>query len=218
MKKSAMVLAILAVMAWGTVSYGRDIITNTLIYKGVIKASSSVFDANNPVKLSSENIKAYFALQVSDEADSSKGRVVDSNAVIYDKRNECFKVLPIGIQNDPCDPCGIVMLHFTAVDVNGSMYFYAVGKGKLTKLSNDTSFPRGFAPQTFKGTGTFVHFAPFDPAERISGPMEVTMTLDQTLTKSANPDLLSADSVINEIVSEMLADGWTRWSYVPLIS
>jgi hypothetical protein len=189
----------------------------TLVYKGTIKASNSIFDVNDPSRLFSQTIKAYWAVQINTEFET--GSVFDSNAVFYDKRNKYYKVVPNCISIDPCDPCNVVMFRFLAVDHDGLMGFYAVGKGRVLKFSGDITVAPDYTPKTLKGTGTLLAFDVFDPNDTVSGPITVTMTLDSAKTRAANPDgypdnNLSANQVINDIVSDLTEKGgWTKWPF-----
>jgi hypothetical protein len=210
--KGLQVLSILAVFALGSVSEGITP-NRTLVYKGTIKASNSLFDINDTSRLFSQTIKAYWAVQVS-TYETSEGRVLDSNAVIYDTRNKYYKVLPDSVSFDPCDPCNVVMLYFSAFDAEGYMAFYAVGKGKVLKYSSDTAVEPNYTPQTLKGTGRMLKFDAFEPDLTVSGPITVTMTLDSARTKAANPYLLSANEAINEIIADLTEKGgWTNWPF-----
>jgi hypothetical protein len=209
MRKLLVLSAMLAAFAISSASFGAT--NRTLVFKGTIKASKTLFDVNDTNDLFSRTIKAYWAVQVSTD-DLDKGSVLDSSAVLYDTRMKYYRVVPDCISIDPCDPCGVVMLSFNAADDDGQMSFYAVGEGRLLKYSNDGAVARDYTPKILKGTGTLLGFAVFDPTETVSGPITVKMTLDAALTKAANPDLYYPDDIINYIVTQWTSNGgWREW-------
>jgi hypothetical protein len=149
---------------------------------------------------------------------ANEGRVIDSNAVVYDTREKYYKVIPDAVSIDPCDPCNIVMFNFTPTDGDGYMELYAVGKGKLTKFSNDAAIAKDFVPTTLKGTGVFHKYEFFDPNYTCTGPITVTMTLDSARTRAANPYINTPDDIINAIVIQLTSKGnWREWPYIPAV-
>jgi hypothetical protein len=188
-----------------------DIPNRTLVFKGTIKASKSIFDVNDTNRLFSQTIKAYWAVQVSTDS-SNRGTVLDSNAVLYDTRMKYYRIIPDCITIDPCDPCGVIMLNFSATDSDGQISFYAVGKGRILKFSNDSAVAPDYTPKTLKGTGTILAFDVFNPSDTVSGPITVTMTLDSAMTRAANPDLYYPDDIINNVVTQLTSKGhWSIW-------
>jgi hypothetical protein len=214
MRKLPALCVLLAVFAWSATSYGRPS-GHVLVYKGTIKASKSIFDVNDTNNLLSSSVKGYWAVDVADTG-TDKGQVIDSNAVIYDTREKYYKVISDTISIDPFDPCGVVMLSFEMTDVDGEAWFDVVGKGKLTKFSNDAGVAKDFVPTSLKGTGLFLRYDIFDPAFTLSGPITVTMMLDSARTRAANPYINTVDDVINDIVTQLTSKGgWTPWPYYP---
>jgi hypothetical protein len=214
MRKLMVTLALLTVFAYNSIVYAPPP-TRVVVYKGTIKASNSIFDVNDPAKLYSGTVKGYWAMRVINEG-TLKGAVVDSNAVLYDTKEKYYKVIPHAIIADPCDPCGVVMFNFMPTDAEGQISFYAVGTGRLAKLSNDTAVAKDYATMAPKGTGLLFNYDFFDPNYTFSGPISVTMTLDSALTRAANPDLFTVDDIINSIVDTITSRGeWTKWDYVP---
>ncbi len=214
MRKASVIFAVLAMFAWSHTSYGRPA-TRVLAYKGTIKASKSIFDVNDTSRLLSQTIKAYWAVEVVDTGDE-EGYVLESAAVIYDTKNKYLKVITDAVSIDPCDPCGVVMFNFYPSDAEGQMEFYAVGAGKLKKFSNDAAVAKDFVPMTLKGTGLLLNYDFFNPAYTYSGPFTVTMTLDSARTRAANPDLMTPDDVISDVITKLtIKGGWTEWLYTP---
>jgi hypothetical protein len=214
MRKLLIAVALLAAFAWSSTSYGV-MPTRVLVYNGTIKASHSIFDVNDPAVLFSGSVKGYWAVRVIDSG-SDEGYVIDSNAVLYDAKAKEYKVIPDSVSIDPCDPCGVVMFIFNPMDADGQMLFYAVGKGKLTKFSNDAAVAKDFVPTSLKGTGLIDRFDFFDPEETMSGSVMVSLTLDSARTRAANPYLYTVDDVINSVVTQLTSKGgWTNWPYNP---
>jgi len=212
MKKSLIVCVLLLAFTCSTVCYGIDSV-RTLVYRGTINASNSLFDVNNPVRLYSAAVKGYWAITVYDLG-HDKGSVVDSNAVIYDPKHKYYKVMPGEITSDPCDPCGAVMFVFETGDADGYMEFFTVGAGKLIKYSNDSSVEKDFVPVALKGSGLLHNFDFFDPDYTYSGSVTVTLTLDLIRTRTANPDIYFPDDIINDLVAQLTKKGgWTQWPY-----
>jgi len=222
MKKLPVLLAIVAALALNSTSYGTIISVRTLVYKGSIKASKTIFDVNDTNNLVSGTIQGYWAVTIRDvgsgisDVSTGKGTVVDSNAVVYDAKNKFYKVIPDAMSSDPCDPCHVVVLSFEATDAEGDTSFDVVGKGKLTKYSNDTDATKDFVPASLKGGGGFYNYDFFTPAYTFSGPGTVSLTLDTKWTRVANSDSYDYDNIINDIVTELTRNGgWTNWPHVP---
>jgi hypothetical protein len=214
MRKLPVIIVLLTVFVWSAISYGRPP-TRVLVYKGTIKASKSIFDVNDVNNLLTGSIKAYWAIEVIDSGES-EGQVIDSNAVVYDARDKYYKVIYDAVDIDPYDPCSVVMFNFNPTDAEGQMEFYAVGKGKLTKFSNDADVAKDFVPMTLKGTGLLYNYDYFEPVYTCSGPITVTMTLDSAKTRAANPYISSPGEIINAIVTNLTKNGgWTEWPYNP---
>jgi hypothetical protein len=215
MRKLPVAFVLLAVFAWSQVAYALPPSTRVLVYKGTIKASNSIFDVNDTSRLFSGSVKAYLAVRVADSG-AYKGEVVDSNAVVYDTKDKYYKVIYNVVTIDPCDPCGVVMFSFNPTDEDGRMSFYAVGKGKLTKFSNDAAVAKDYVPMTLKGTGLLNNYDFHDPNYTCSGPITVTMTLDSARTKAANPNISTVDEIINDVVTGLTSKGgWREWPYNP---
>jgi hypothetical protein len=214
MKKTLVLSVILAAFAWSATSYGRPA-SRILVYKGTIKASKSIFDVNDTANFLTGSIKGYWAVEVIDTG-ADEGQVLDSNAVVYDTQDKYYKVIYDAVSIDPCDPCNIVLFSFGPTDADGEFWFDAVGKGKLTKFSNDAGVAKDYVPMTLKGTGLFMRYDFFDPQFTCSGPITVTMTLDSARTRAANPYLSTVDEIINDIVTDLTSKGgWTAWPYIP---
>jgi hypothetical protein len=213
MRKLSVLVVILAMFALCSTSYAPPPSTRVLVYKGTINASNSIFDVNDTSRLFSGSVKAYWAVRVSDSG-AYKGEVVDSNAVVYDTKDKYYKVIPDAVSIDPCDPCGVVMFSFNPTDEDGRMSFYAVGKGKLTKFSNDAAVAKDYVPATLKGTGLLYNYDFHDPNYTCSGPITVTMTLDSARTRAANPYISTVDEIINDAVTDLTKKGgWKEWPY-----
>ncbi len=215
MKRLLVIAALLGAFAYNTISYGAPPPTRVVIYKGTIKGS--IFDMNDPTKLMSGTVKGYWAIrEVNDGA--TKGDVVDSNAVLYDSRNKFYKVIQDAVTKDPCDPCKIVIFIFSPMDLEGRLSFYAVGKGKLAKLSN-TSATKDYVTMTLKGTGLMYNYDVFDPEFTASGPITVKLTMDTALTRLANTEEFTVDQMIDLITAVITSRGgpWTKFDYAPVI-
>jgi hypothetical protein len=214
MRKLSVVFAMLLVFVLSATSYAPPP-TRVLVYRGTINASNSIFDVNDTSKLFSGSIKAYWAVRVIGEG-AYKGELVDSNAVVYDTRDKYYKVIYDAVSIDPCDPCGIVMFNFNPTDAEGQMQFYAVGKGKPTKVSNDAAVAKDYVTMTLKGAGLLYNYDFLDPAYTCSGPITVSMTLDSARTRAANPYISTVDEIINDIVTGLTSKGgWTNYPYNP---
>jgi hypothetical protein len=214
MRKLLAAFVLLATFAWAQIAYAPPQ-TRVLVYKGTISASNSIFDVNDTSKSFSGSIKACWAVRVIAEG-TSEGEVVDYNSVIYDTRDKYYKVIYDAVSIDPCDPCGVVMFRFTPADEDGRMQSYAVGKGKLTKFSNDAAVAKDYVPMTLKGTGLLSNYEFFDPNYTCSGSVTITMTLDSARTRAANPYLLTVDEIINSVVTDLTKKGgWREWPYIP---
>jgi hypothetical protein len=202
---------------FNTICYGMPAYTRVVVYKGTIKARGSIFDVNDPTKLLSGTIKGYWAVREVNEG-SYKGEIVDSNAVLYDSREKYYKVIPNSISTDPCDPCNIVMLSFSATDAEGSLSFYAVGKGKKAKFSNVSHATKDYVTMTLKGGGLMNNYDVFNPENTMSGPITVNLTMDTAMTRLANTEPYTVDQIINLIIDNVItARGgpWTQWDYIP---
>lgn len=214
MRKLVVMCVLLAAFIWPSVSYGFNFISRVLVYKGSIIASNTVFnvnDANNFVPLS---VQGYWVVEVG--YSGSYAVAVDSNAAIYDKKKEWIKIIPNSVTIDPCDPCQIEMLSFTAADTSGSLTFDVTGKGKLTKDSNDPNNPKTYVATSMKGTGLLTNFDLFTPSDIYSGPFTVTLTLDPKLTFEANSKNYDVNETLNNIVDNLTAKGtWHNWPYLP---
>ena len=185
-----------------------------LIYKGTIKASKTIFDVNDTNNLLSGSIQGYWMVDVLDSGDF-KGAVLDSTAIVYDAKEKYYKVIPDSIDIDPYDPCKVVMLAFTATDPEGETSFDVVGKGKLTKYSDDPAAEKDFVPTSLKGAGGLHIYDFFDPAFTCSGPVTASLKLDSKWTRHVNAnigDYANVDAVADDIVTELTAKGgWTNW-------
>lgn len=216
MKRLLVIAALMAAFAYNAISYGAPPSTRVVIYKGTIKAGGSIFDVNDPTKLLSGSVKGYWAVREVNEG-ASKGTVIDSNAVLYDSRFKYLKVIPDAVTIDPCDPCKIVIFVFSPSDAEGRMAFYAVGKGKLAKLSN-ASATKDYVTMTLKGTGLMYNYDVFDPEFTSSGPITVTLTMDTALTRLANAEQATVDQMIDQITAVISSRGgpWTKFDYIPV--
>jgi hypothetical protein len=221
MRKPLAICVLLATLAWAQIAYAPPQ-TRVLVYKGTINASNSIFDVNDTSKSFSSSIKACWAVRVIAEG-TSEGEVVDYNSVIYDTRDKYYKVIydavdafTDAVSIDPCDPCGVVMFRFTPTDEDGRMQSYVVGKGKLTKFSNNAAIAKDYVPMTLKGTGLLSNYEFFDPNYTCSGSVTIKMTLDSARTRAANPYLLTVDEIINSMVTDLTKKGvWREWPYIP---
>ncbi|MGA2093411.1 MAG: hypothetical protein ABSH16_08405 [Sedimentisphaerales bacterium] len=211
MKKLTVILVLLAAFAWCQTSYGM---ARVLVYKGTLKASKMVIDVNDTNNYVPLAVQGYWVMTVI--YDSGIAAVVDSNSVIYNKKLEWVKVIPDAVIMDPCDPCRIEIMHFTAEDADGSVSFDVTGKGKLTKDSNDPANPKSYVATTMNGTGYISNFDFFTPNKTYSGPFTVTLTLDPKLTFEANSGNHSANETLNGIIDKLTAKGtWANWPYLP---
>jgi hypothetical protein len=209
MRKLPVIFALLTVFACTSVSHGM-----ARVYKGTITASKTVFDVNDTNNFIPLSVQGYWTILVLEE--NGYAYVVDSNAVIYDKKREWIKMIPHAITIDPCDPCKIEMLSFTATDAEGTFTFDVTGKGKLVKDSNDPNEPKSYIPTTMKGTGLLSNFDLFSPFETYSGPVTVTLTLDTKRTLQANSNNYDDDEILNIILDDLTAKGtWANWPYLP---
>jgi hypothetical protein len=214
MRRLLVLSAMLAAFAWCATSYGVTS-TRVLVYKGTIKAAKTIFDVNDTNNLLSGSIQGYWAVRVIDTG-VSKGFVVDSNAVVYNTKGKNYKVIPDSVSTDPYDPCHVVLLSFTAEDTEGELGFYVVGKGHLTKFTNNPGTAKDFVPTNMKGAGFISNYDFFDPNYADSGTATVSMILDSALTRKANSDANTVDGVINNVVSQLThKGGWRNWPYIP---
>jgi hypothetical protein len=214
MRRLLVLSALLAAFAWSSTSYGAPSI-RTLVYKGTIKASKTIFDVNDTNNLISKSIQGYWMVTIVDTG-THEGLVYDSNSVVYDARNKYYKLIPECMSADPCDPCHIVLLSFEVTDAEGNASFDVVGKGKLTKYSNDTDATKDFAPTSLKGAGLVDNFDFFDPDETYSGPVTVSLTLDSGWTRYANSGSYFYGNIIHDITAELTRKGgWTNWPHIP---
>jgi hypothetical protein len=214
MRKLVVLSALLAVFALAQTAYGL-ISVRTLVYKGTIKASKSIFDVNDTNNLTSGTIQGYWAVTIRTTG-SNRGSVYDSNAVVYDAKNKFYKIIPDAMTIDPCDPCHVTLLNFEATDAEGQAWFDVVGKGKLTKYSNDPGDAKDYVATSLKGTGFINHYDFFDPNNTYSGPMTAALTLDSRWTIYANAGAYDFYETINDIVASLTSKGgWTKFPYNP---
>ena len=214
MKKLLVLSAMLAAFAFCATSYGVST-TRVLVYKGTIKTAKTIFDVNDTNNLLSGSIQGYWAVRVIDTG-SSKGQVVDSNAVVYNAKDKNYKVIPDSVTINPYDPCRVVLLSFGVNDADGEAGFDVVGKGRLTKFTDDPATAKDFVPTSMKGTGLIANYDFFDPDYTDSGPVTASITLDSTLTRKANSDPNTVDGVINTVVAQLTRKGgWREWPYIP---
>ncbi|MGA2172044.1 MAG: hypothetical protein ABSG82_03385 [Sedimentisphaerales bacterium] len=210
-----MALAVLGVCApsYGAANTGHYV----LIYQGSIKAVKTIFDINDTNNLLSASIQGYWAMDINDSG-AHKGRLIDSNAVIYDAQQKYYKVIPNSIYLDPCDPCRCEFLEFDMQNAGGGGGgFDVVGKGKLTKVYNEPNAAlKKYVPNIMNGGGGFYEYDVFDTRYRIDGAATASLTLASKLTQSANSGGAGVDGVINYIVNQLTSTGgWTQWPYVP---
>jgi hypothetical protein len=144
---------------------------------------------------------------------------MDSNAVLYSAKDKYYKVIPYAMRSDPCDPCHVVLLNFSAMDIDGgSAWFAVIGKSKLTKYSNDTGAAKDFIPTGLKGGGLLTNFDFFNTDYAFTGPVTVSLTLDTKWTQYANTGSYNAANIINDIVAGLTSKGgWTNWPYYLVI-
>ncbi|MGA2323059.1 MAG: hypothetical protein ABSG22_04350 [Sedimentisphaerales bacterium] len=208
------VLAVFALCApsYGAINSGHYV----LVYKSNITAAKTVFDANNPVNLLSGSFLGYLAVDVCDTTDANKGRVFDSDAVIYNQKNKIYKLIPNAVSISPHDPCYVEMFTFT----DSNFGFDVVGKGKATKIYEPKRHGRDpntlvtkYVPTSMKGGGWFDELTLNDSNILLSGTATVSLTLDPKLTASANSDGNNVGEVINAIVQLTLRDpnSWINW-------
>ena len=182
MKKLLALSVVLAVFAIAETSYGMGRI---LVYKGTIKASKMVFDVNDTNNFVPLSIQGYWVVGVSLLRFLRRCISIQTSA-IYDKKKEWIKIIPDAVTIDPCDPCRIEILSFSATDADGYFFFNVAGKGKLTKDSNDPTNPKSYIATSMTGTGFISNYDFFAPDQTYSGPILVTLTLDPKLTLKAN--------------------------------
>jgi hypothetical protein len=185
--------------------------SHVLFYKGTIKASKSIFDVNDTNDLLSKTLKGCWALEVSDDA-NTKGQILYSSALIYDTDQKdshlkYYKIITDKVGCSPYDPCRAVMLTFNPSDADGQAMFYLVGEGRLIKYSNNPITPKGFVPLALKGNGVFDHFNMFERNFTVSGPAEISMTLDMATTRKANAERYDAADMIDDAVTQLTAKG-----------
>ena len=181
--------------------------TRTLVYKGTIKASKTIFNVDDTNNLLSASINGYWVMTY-----SYAGRYISpfygSRSVMYDARAKCYKKVYYEIQTDLYDPCHVVLYHFDATDVNGRLSFDVVGKG----TRDDRRYPV-YTPVTLKGTGFVENFRFFNSNTAYTGPVTVTMTLCRKLMEYSGEPHNSEGDVSNEIYNAILEDmdgrGWT---------
>ena len=209
-------LVVLAVFALCTLSYGAINSGHyVLVYKSTITAAKTVFDANNPVNLLSGSFPGYFAVDVCDTTDANKGRVFDSDAVIYNQKDKIYKLIPNAVSISPHDPCYVEMLAFT----DSNFGFDVVGKGKATKVyepnrHDPNTLVTKYVPTSMKGEGWFDELNLNDSNILLSGTATVSLTLDPKLTASANSDGNNVGDVINAIVTQLTLkdpNSWINW-------
>ncbi len=206
MRKSLALLVILAAFAWSSTSYAISV--RCLVYKGTIKASKSIFDVTDTDNLVSLKVRGYWAVIIIDTG-PDKGKVVDSNAVIYDSQNKYYKIIPDAMSGDPCDPCHVVLYTFDTNDDIGELRFDVIGKGRLTKYSDEADAVKDFVPTRMKGTGLLTSFHFFD--EAYTGPITASLALDSRWTRYANMDSYAVSNIVNDIVTELTRKGeWTK--------
>jgi hypothetical protein len=210
MKKLLALSVVLAVFAMAETSYGMGRI---LVYKGTIKASKMVFDVNDTNNFVPLSIQGYWVVGVA--YTDSYAAVYDSNVVIYDKKKEWLKIIPNSVTIDPCDPCRIEILSFSASDADGYVSFNVAGKGKLIKDSNSPTTPKSYIAASMTGTGFISNYDFFAPDQTYSGPILVTLTLDPKLTLQANSNNYSVDETLNNIVNTLPRGTWHNWPYIP---
>ncbi len=210
MKKILALSVVLAVFAMAETSYGMGRI---LVYKGTIKASNMVFDVNDANNFVPLSIQGYWVARVSYFGPYAS--VTDSNSAIYDKKKEWIKIIPEAVTIDPCDPCRIEILSFSATDADGYFFFNVAGKGKLTKDSNDPTTPKSYIATSMNGTGFISNYDFFAPDQTYSGPILVTLTLDPKLTLEANSKNYDVNETLNNIVNTLPRGTWHNWPYIP---
>ncbi|MGD0572945.1 MAG: hypothetical protein ABSB11_07965 [Sedimentisphaerales bacterium] len=210
MKKVLALSVVLAVFAMAETSYGMGRI---LVYKGTIKASNMVFDVNDTNNFVPLSIQGYWVVRVSYFGPYAS--VTDSNAAIYDKKKDWIKIIPEAVTIDPCDPCRIEILSFSATDADGYFFFNVAGKGKLTKDSNDPTTPKSYIATSMNGTGFISNYDFFAPDQTYSGPILVTLTLDPKLTLEANSKNYDVNETLNNIVDAFPRGTWHIWPYIP---
>jgi hypothetical protein len=215
MRKLLVLSALLAAFAWGQTAYGMG---RVIVYKGTIKASKSVFDVNDTNNFLSATIQAYWVINVLDADGEFKGDLLSSSAVIYNPKTKWLKVMPATIEVielEPHDPCRIVLMNYDQEDNEGSFSFYATGKGKLTKFSDDSATAKDYVTTSFKGTGLVTNFDFFDTADTYSGTVAVSMTMDSRWTRQINANIDSyndVDEVMDDIVADIISSGsWWQW-------
>jgi hypothetical protein len=216
MRKVLLFSILLAAFGWTQTVYGMG---RVIVYKGTIKASKSVFDVNDTNNFLSTTAQAYWVINVLDAVGEFKGDLIDSSTVIYNPKTKWLKVMPAAINAitlSPHDPCRIVLLSYHQEDPEGSFSFYATGKGKLTKYSNDPNAAKDYVTTSFKGTGLVTNFDFFDTADTYSGTVSVSMKIDSGWTRYVNAGIDSyanVDNVMDEIVANIISSGgWWEWA------
>jgi len=121
------------------------------------------------------------------------------------------------MSSDPCNPSHVVLLNFSATDIDGgSVWFGVVGKSKLTKYSNNTGAAKDLIPTSMKGGGFLTNFDFFSPDHAYTGPVTVSLTLDTKWTPYANTGSYDSANIINDIVAELTSKGgWTDYPFYP---
>jgi hypothetical protein len=208
-------LAALAVLGVCVPSYGV-IIPETahyiLVYKGIMKATKTLFDVNDTNNLLSGSMQCYLAIDINDAGDD-KGEVLDSNAVIYDAKEKYYKVVPNTIEIQPNDPCRAEALEFYMGDAEGGCAIEVIGTGKLTKVYNEPDAAlKKYVPTTMNGIGWLFEYDVFAPSNTLFGTLTASMKLDPKLTQNANSNGDDVNDVINSIVAHQLT-GWRNWPY-----
>jgi hypothetical protein len=214
MRKLLVLSVLLAVFACSQAAYGMG---RVIVYKGTIKASKSVFDVNDTNNFLSTTVQGYWVINVI-EGGGANGALISSSAVIYNPKTKYLKVIPASvsaIELTPYDPCRIVLFSYYQEDAEGNFSFYATGKGKLTKYSDDPADAKDYVVPSFKGTGLVTSFDFFDTADTYSGTVNVSMTMDSRWTRYVNANTGSysgVDDVMNEIVANLIVKGgWWQW-------
>lgn len=214
MRKLLVAFVLLAVFALAQTAYGMG---RVIVYKGTIKASKAVFDVNDTNNFLSTTIQAYWVINVI-EGGGANGELISSSTVIYNPKTKYLKVMPLAvsaIELDPYDPCRIVLMSYYQEDSEGNFSFYATGKGKLTKFSDDPATAKDYVVPSFKGTGLVTSFDFFDTADTYSGTVAVSMTMDSRWTRYVNANSGSysdVDDVMTEIVANIIVKGgWWQW-------
>jgi hypothetical protein len=183
--------------------------TRTLVYKGTIKASKTIFNVSDTNNLLSASVKGYWVMTYS-YGGTFISPFYSSRSVMYDARAKCYKKVYYEIQTEIYDPCHVVLYHFDATDVNGRLTFDVVGKGKKERGKYPVAV---YTPVTLKGTGFVENFRFFDSDVTYTGPVTVTMTLCRKLMdyqgEPDNSEGYAGDAIYNAIIDDMAGKGWT---------